>query len=460
MSRFARRRGQPTTQNDGDSTLEFVVESTHSSPLETRFTSDGAARGGDTRPGGRRGLMLGAGFASALEALWANRLRSLLTTLGVIVGVAAVITVVTLTQGASALIASRLGSLGTNTLLVAPGAATVGGARGAAGTESTLTQADAGALAAVPHVVAVSPVVSVSGQVIYRNQNWNTRIQGVYANFQAIGDWTLAEGAWFTQEGENGALPVAVLGQTVAQNLFSATGADPVGQTILIRGQAFQVVGVLQSKGASGFANQDDIVFVPFTTALIRLSNTTSVSLIEVLVDSADQADATQAAVTTLLEQRHQIPAGGADDFQVRSPAQLAATAQQIFGTLTFLLVGIAAISLLVGGIGIMNIMFVSVTERTREIGVRMAVGARRRDIRNQFLIEAVTLSAVGGLIGIAIGLLGGLGLTAGFGLPFTISPLGLLIAFGVSAAIGIGFGYYPAVRASQLDPIVALRTE
>ena len=458
MRPFGRRAMLPSVPSapDDDSSLEFSVESTRpASPARHPYAGPSGPRRAP-----RRGAMLGAGLASALEALWANRLRSLLTTLGVIVGVAAVITVVTLTQGASALITSSLGSLGTNTLLISPGAATQNGARGAIGTAASLTQADADALASVPHVVAVSPVVSVSGQAVYRNQNWNTRVQGVYANYQAIGSWTLAAGSWFSQASVNGSLPVAVLGQTVAQNLFSATGADPIGQTILIRGQAFQVVGVLQAKGASGFFNQDDIIFVPFTTALIRLSNTTTVSLIDVLVDGASQVNATQTAVTSTLEERHQIPTGGPDDFQVRSPAQLVSTAQQFTQTLTFLLVGIAAISLIVGGIGIMNIMLVSVTERTREIGIRMAVGARRRDIRNQFLIEAVTLSASGGIIGILLGLLAGFGLTTGFGLPFTISLLGLLIAFGVSAALGIGFGFYPAVRASQLDPIVALRTE
>ncbi|HEV7128720.1 MAG TPA: ABC transporter permease [Ktedonobacterales bacterium] len=408
----------------------------------------------------RRGNMLASSFSSALEALWANRLRSLLTTLGVIVGVAAVITVVTLTQGAAALITSGLGGLGTTTLLISPGTASLGGVRQSVGTEQSLTQADADALTTVSHVAAVSPVVGVTAQLVFGNQNWNTRVQGVYANFQTIGNWQLSEGAWFSDQDERGALPVAVLGPTVAQNLFAATSTAPVGQTVLIRGQAFQVVGVLQSKGASGLFNQDDVVFVPFNTAVARLDNSSFVSQIEAQADDASTVNVAVQAVTTTLEQRHHIAAGAQDDFQVRSSAQLVATAQQVTQTLTFLLAGIAAISLVVGGIGIMNIMLVSVTERTREIGIRMAVGARRRDVRNQFLIEALTLSVAGGLIGILLGLTAGLGLTLAFSLPFTISPVALLLAFGVSGAIGVGFGFYPAVRASQLDPIVALRTE
>jgi putative ABC transport system permease protein len=246
----------------------------------------------------------------------------------------------------------------------------------------------------------------------------------------------------------------------VVDNLFTPTGSDALGQTILISGQSYTVVGVLQSKGSTGFANQDDVAYVPFATAHARLSNSTFVGQIQVQVDSTDNVNSVQQSVTTLLEQRHSIPAGGTDDFTVRSAAQFVQTAQQASQTLAILLVGIAAISLIVGGIGIMNIMLVSVTERTREIGVRMAVGARRGDIRNQFLIEALTLSGLGGLIGIAIGLLGGLALTHAFQLPFVLSVIAIVLAVGVSVLIGVAFGFYPAVRASQLDPIVALRTE
>jgi putative ABC transport system permease protein len=407
----------------------------------------------------RRRASFGASLSSAFEALWANRLRSLLTILGVIVGVGAVLSAVTLTQGVSASVNSRLAGLGTNLLTISPGAVTTGGARGAAGGAQTLTQADADALTVVSHVSAVSPVKSASAQVISGGQNWNTRIQGVYPDFQSIDSWTLSDGAWFTDADESANTPVAVLGATVAQNLFT-DGSSPVGQSVLINSQAFAVVGVLQSRGAVGAANQDDVVYVPFSAAQQRLSNSKFVSQIQAQVDDASNVTSAQAAITTLLEQRHNIAAGGTDDFTVRSSDQLVATAQAQQQTLAFLLVGIAAISLLVGGIGIMNIMLVSVTERTREIGIRMAVGARRGDVRDQFLIEALALSVVGGAIGIACGLVGGFFLTRSYTLPFTVNPLSILLAAGVSAVIGVGFGFYPAVRASRLDPIVALRAE
>jgi putative ABC transport system permease protein len=404
--------------------------------------------------------MLGSSLSSALDALWANRLRSLLTILGVIVGVAAVIAVVTLTQGVSATLNARVASLGTNILTISPGSTTTGGVRGGAGTTQSLTQADADALAALPHVANVSPVLGASAQVIAGSQNWNTRVQGVYANYQSIGNWQLAEGAWFSDADEASGQPVAVIGQTVVQNLFTPSGTDPLGQTVTINGQSYQVVGVLQTKGVAGFSNQDDVVFVPFSAAQERLNNSQYVSQIEAEVDATGNVTTAQQEITALLEQRHNIASGGADDFTVRSPTQFVQTAQQTTQTLAVLLIGIATISLIVGGIGIMNIMLVSVTERTREIGIRMAVGARRSDIRNQFLIEAVALSALGGLFGVVIGLVGGLFLTRAFQLPFGLSVGAIALAVGVSMLIGIVFGFYPAIRASRLDPIVALRVE
>jgi putative ABC transport system permease protein len=404
--------------------------------------------------------MLGASVSSALEALWANRLRSLLTILGVIVGVAAVIAVVTLTQGSSALLNARVASLGTNTLTITPGSTTTNGAAGGAGSRQSLTQADADAIAGIPHVANVSPVVSANTQLIAGAQNWSTRTQGVYPGYQAIASWQLAEGAWFSATDEASGTAVVVLGQTVAQNLFTTAGEDPLGQSVTINGQGYQVVGVLQAKGTAGFSNQDDVVFIPFSTAHTRLNNSSFVGQIAVQVDTTDNVTGTQEAITTLLEQRHQIPAGGNDDFTVRSSTQFVQTAQQTAQTLALLLIGVAAISLLVGGIGIMNIMLVSVTERTREIGIRMALGARRSDIRNQFLVEALTLSASGGVIGIAIGLLGGTALVNAFQLPFVVSIPAILLAVGVSMLVGVAFGFYPAIRASRLDPIVALRTE
>ena len=409
--------------------------------------------------GGRRDTIT-ANLSSALEALWANRLRSLLTALGVIVGVAAVIGAVTLTQGTSAVINSRVTGLGTNTLTIIPGATNTGGVRGAAGSGSTLTVGDATAIASVPHITGVSPILNATGQLVYGSQNWNTRVQGVYPSYQSIGNWELSEGSWFSDADEQGGNSVAVLGQTTVDNLFSATAADPVGQTVLINGQAFQIVGVLKAKGATSGANQDDVVYAPFSAVQSRLNNAQYVSQIAAQADNANDVNGAQTAITSLLEQRHDIAPGGTNDFTVFSSEQLVSTAQSFSQTLAVLLVGIAAISLIVGGIGIMNIMLVSVTERTREIGIRMAIGARRSDIRNQFLIEALALSAAGGVLGILVGLGLGLGLTSAYSLPFTFNPVPILLAFGVSAAIGVGFGLYPAVRASHLDPILALRAE
>jgi putative ABC transport system permease protein len=285
-------------------------------------------------------------------------------------------------------------------------------------------------------------------------------VQGVYPNYQSIQSWQMARGTWYSTDDETAAQPVAVIGQTIVDNLFATTGTNPIGQTIRINGQLFRVVGQLQSKGAQGFTNPDDVIFVPYSTALSRLKNSTYIDQIQVQVDNANNVNQVQLIVTALLEKRHHITAGVADDFRVRNSNQLVQTAQQQSTVLGALLVGIAAISLSVGGIGIMNIMLVSVTERTREIGIRMAIGARQRDIRNQFLIEALTLSSLGGIIGITLGILGGFALVSAFHLPFVPSIPAVLLAFGVSAAVGVVFGLYPAVRASKLDPIVALRTE
>ena len=405
-----------------------------------------------------RGVLVGANFAIALESLWSNKLRSLLTGLGIFIGVAAVIAALTLTQGAGAFITNNIASLGLNVITVIPGARTSSGAFGGAGTTQSLTPQDAIALEKIPHVEAVSPIISVTAQVVYGKQNWNTRIQGVNTAFQNIQGWEMAEGVWFSEADVSGGQPVAILGQTVAHNLFDATGTDPVGQKIRIRDQEFRVVGVLQAKGG-GF-NADDVVFVPFNTALTRLKNTTYVDQIVVQVDNADNVTQVQQDIKTILERRHQIPGGGLDDFTSISSTQLMQTAQQFTQVLTFLLVGIAGISLTVGGIGIMNIMIVSVTERTREIGIRMSIGARRKDIRNQFLIEALVLSLFGGVIGMLIGFLLGLMITRATGLPFVITVVSILLPFLICSIIGIVFGLYPAIRASRLDPIEALRTE
>ncbi len=469
----------------------------------------------------RRGVKIDAILSSALEALQANRMRSFLTMLGVIIGVSAVIAVVSLTEGVNQSVSARFASLGTNVITISPGAASTNGARGAAGTEQTLTMSDAQAVAQLDHVVAMTPILTTSGQVVYGSQNWNTGIRGVYPNYQTIQSWQIAEGSWFSNGDEQVSAPVAVLGQTVVQNLFSSTGTDPIGQTVLINNQAFHVVGTLQAKGSQGFANVDDVIFVPFGAVNERLKpSPVYVDQIQVQVDDVNNVAQVQQNITTLLRTRHHLrgsapsstgqqfgggnvlgglggggnggrgggnggrgggntnggqQTGGsttpgsnsslrgvpqANNFQVFSGNQLVQTAQQNTAELAILLIGIAAVSLSVGGIGIMNIMLVSVAERTREIGVRMAIGARQRDIRNQFLLEALMLSVIGGIIGIVVGLLGGFGLTTSLGFPFVFSIIAVVLAFGVSAVVGISFGLYPAVRAAKLDPIVALRME
>ncbi len=417
--------------------------------------------------GFRRGNMIGANFGSALEALWANRLRSLLTALGIFIGVAAVIALLTLTQGVGVFLNNSISSVGTNTIFISNGAANRHGARGAGGEVQTLTPGDADAIRRqVAHVAGVSPVVSTGGQVIYNTQNWSTNIQGVSTDYQTIESWTLTEGLWFSNADQMTGKPVAVIGDTVKQHLFDPTGTDPVNKTIRIGHQLFQVIGVLQPKGSSGFGNADDVIYVPYTSALDRLKNSTFVDAILIAADDTSTVNQVQQDITTLLEQRHHITKGNPDDFQTGSASQVLQIANQFTLIITFLFVGIAGISLTVGGIGIMNIMLVSITERTREIGIRMSIGARRSDIRNQFLIEALSLSLVGGIIGMLLGLLIGFGLTntassfLGVQLPFVVSVTSILTPFIVSSAIGLFFGLYPAIRASRLDPIDALRSE
>jgi putative ABC transport system permease protein len=406
-------------------------------------------------------------FGSALASLRANFLRSLLTTLGIIIGTAAVITIISITEGNTASIKSNLGQLGPNVLTVAPqGAIGFGGVRGGAGTAQALTLADVNAISSqVAHVSAVSPVQNAGGnaQVVFQNQNWNTRITGVYPGYQQIGNWKMSEGQWFDQSAEDQQSTDAVLGSYVVQQLFTPLGIDPIGQQIRVSNVTFTIVGVLQSKGTSSFgANPDDIIYVPFSTVQTRLVGGKAsgfISQIQVQADSANNVNQVQADITTLLESRHGT-SGSNDNFVVRNQNATLSAVQQTATTLSLLLIGVAAISLVVGGIGIMNIMLVTVTERIREIGIRVALGARRRDILTQFLIEATLLTTIGGFIGIGIGVLLGYILSQVFKWPFVVDPTSLLLSFGVSALVGIVFGFYPARRAARLDPIVALRME
>lgn len=414
------------------------------------------------RPGRVRGW---ASFTrnclNALRALRSNKLRSLLTSLGIIIGVGAVIIMISISEGNAATINNALSTLSPNELIIRPGSASSLGVSQGGGTQQTLTQADADAIGRqVAGVSAASPVISASGQVIFGNQNWSTSVQGVYPSFQQINNWQLQEGNFFTAGDETSGTSVAVIGQTVADSLFTPQGVDPVGQQIRIRNVPFRVVGVLAPKGAAGATNADDIVYIPYSTAHQRLVGGQSANAIDIQVTSASQVNNVQNSLEQFMEQRHGISDPSQDDFTIQNQNQILSAAQGISQSLTLLLVSVAAVSLIVGGIGIMNIMLVSVTERVREIGVRMAIGARPRDIMVQFLIEAVTLSVLGGIIGILVGSLGAFIYTLASNSPFVLDPLAVLIAFGFAAVIGIVFGFYPARRAARLDPIVALRTE
>src|SRR5579884_138650 len=416
--------------------------------------------------GAGQSLLGGAGLESALESIWAHRLRSLLTVLGVVIGITAVIGAMTLTQGVGAYLDNLIASQGANTVFVQPGAANSRGVRTKQASQ-TLTVRDVQTLSHLPHVAAISPFVDTGGQVVYGNQNWKTRVQGVSTDLQTIQSWNLAEGLWFSPQQDAGGAAVAVIGDTVAQNLFGTSGIDPVGQQIRINNALFRVVGVLAPKG--GFM-QDDVIYIPYKAAMSRLTSQNFFSEIEVQADSADNLNLVQQEITTALEQNHRIPKGQPDDFQTQTSTQILQEENKATQAISILFAGIAAISLTVGGVGIMNIMLVSVTERTREIGIRISVGARRRDIRNQFLIEALLLCVAGGVIGLLLGMFVGWlmisviisaltrGLAGSVQVPLIISPTILILPFAVSVGIGLVFGLYPAVRASRLDPIVAIR--
>ena len=410
---------------------------------------------------GTGSMALRQSIASAQEALRSNKLRSFLTMLGIIIGVGAVIIVVALGAGASAAVEQRLARLGTNLLTVMPGfGGGPGTVRTGAGSLPTLNEQDAVAiLQQIDGIESVSPGLSVrSVQATVQNQNWNTEVQGNYPTIFQMQNYKVASGAAYDETDEDSAALVAVIGQTVATNLFS--GADPVGQTMMIRNVPFIVKGVLESKGSDGFRDQDDFILIPFSTAQLRLAHVTYVNDIFVQVKSGSNATLIVEQITTLLRTRHNIQTGKTDDFRVFNNQQMIQTAEQTSNTMTYLLAGVAAVSLIVGGIGIMNIMMVSVTERTREIGIRLAIGATAGNILSQFLVEAMLLSVVGGLLGITVGVVGAIGLSALAGWTTKVTLTAVLLSFGFAAAVGIFFGYYPARKASQLDPIKALRYE
>ena len=399
----------------------------------------------------------------SFRALWVNKMRSSLTMLGIIIGVGAVIAMLAVGTGASRKISQQIASIGSNLIIVIPGSITQGGVRLGAGAQSSLTRDDAEAIRReCPAVQAVSSEMRRAAQVVFGNQNWATAITGVEPGILEVRDWDLASGRNFFEQDVRNATKVCILGQTVADSLFGSM--DPVGQIIRIRKIPFMVVGILDRKGQSPIGqDQDDVIFIPITTAQKKVFGTAhagTIGSIQVKAVSAEALPEAERQVTELLRQRHRIGPGREDDFTVRNLTSMLQVAEQSTRVMTLLLGAIASVSLLVGGIGIMNIMLVSVTERTREIGIRMAVGAKARDIRLQFIIEALTLSLIGGVAGILLGVTvsGILSFLAGWSTE--VSVLSIFLAFGFSALVGIFFGFYPAYKASLLHPIDALRHE
>ncbi|TAK95018.1 MAG: FtsX-like permease family protein [Verrucomicrobia bacterium] len=398
----------------------------------------------------------------ALHALGRNKLRSALTALGIIIGVGSLIALLAIGHGARAEVEKQVASLGENVIQVSAGSITKSAAKLGLGSSGALTVEDAEALKEeIPDAIAVSPEVKIKTQVVAGNRNWSTEIYGNSPEYFRIRQWATSAGEIFTEQDVRGATKVAVIGQMAADQLFDED-EDPIGELIRIRGVPFKVVGVLAVKGASASgSDQDDSIIIPHTTAIRHLiGKQTGLRRIYVQAASLDVLPTVEKKVGELLRQRHHIETGSDDDFKVRSQLEIAESATATARTMTVLLSLIAGVSLVVGGIGIMNIMLVSVTERTREIGIRMAIGAHRRDIMRQFLIEAVTLSALGGVIGIACGTGAAKMLATLAQWPTLISPDAVLIAFVFSAVVGIFFGYYPARKASRLDPIEALRYE
>jgi putative ABC transport system permease protein len=399
-------------------------------------------------------------FRIALKALGRNKMRTALTMLGMIIGVAAVITMVALGTGAQTSIEAQIQSAGTNMIIVSAGNFSSGGVRQGQGNASTLVPDDAVAITRLPGVQYGAAGSNTRGQVIAGNQNWGTQIQGTDVDLPLIRSWPTTQGAFFTPQDVTTASKVAVLGATVRDQLFGPD-TNPVGQVVRIQNQPFTVAGVMASKGQSSVGqDQDDVVYVPYTTVMKKLKGVTFIQNVTVSASSAGEVSKVADNIATMLRVRHKIQPGDPDDFMVRTMEEMASVRKEATQTMTALLASIAGVSLLVGGIGIMNIMLVSVTERTREIGLRMAIGARGRDVLLQFLVEAVVLSLFGGSIGIALGFALSQGVTFWMQWPTSVSPNAVAVAFGFAAATGVFFGFYPARKAAALDPIDALRFE
>ena len=398
----------------------------------------------------------------AFRALVRNKMRAALTMLGIIIGVSAVIAMVSIGQGASASVQAQIESIGTNLLFVSAGAQNVGGVRSGTGDTgtNTLTVDDLDAIKReVPSVSMVTPSVNARSQLVAGNMNWNTAVTGVSEQYPEIRKWPVATGSFFTDADVRTAARVIVIGQTLADSLYP--GADPIGQDIRVMNLPFRVVGVMAAKGQDPQGrDQDDVAFAPFTTVQKKILGRDRVQIAYVSAITQDVTYTAQSQITDLLRQRHKLSANEPSDFTVRNMTDVAEAANETSKTMTILLACIAGVSLLVGGIGIMNIMLVSVTERTREIGIRMAIGARARDILRQFLVEAFTLSSLGGIIGIAAGIGVSKILAQAARWPTLVSADAVVVAFLFSAAVGIFFGFYPARKASRLDPIDALRYE
>jgi len=396
-------------------------------------------------------------FRVSLRALRRNTMRSILTALGIIIGVAAVITMVSIGNGAKAMVEAQVAALGQNLITVMPGSFSSGGMRSGFGFSPTLFPEDFEAIANdVENIDGASPEVRDSQQVLANGLNWRTNVNGVGPDYPYVKNWPLTAGAMFSEQEVKSLAKVAVIGKVVAEQLFPTE--DPVGQTIRIRNLPFRVIGVLGPKGVTPWgSDQDDIVLVPYSSHMRRISRRTSVSSIQIQASTPETIDKVKVAVEDLLTQRRR---GREPDFIVRTQEELANTFTATNRTMTLLLACIASVSLIVGGIGIMNIMLVSVTERTREIGIRLAIGAHGRDVLTQFLIEAVLLSTMGGVMGVLVGV-GASQLVAHYmGWPILVSSLSVIIAVGFSASVGVFFGFYPARKAAQLDPIDALRYE
>ena len=396
-------------------------------------------------------------FRVALRALRRNTMRSILTALGIIIGVGAVITMVSIGNGAKSQVEAQVASLGQNLITVFPGSFSSGGMRSGFGFSPTLTPEDGDAIfAEVPNIDGISPEVRDRSQVLANGLNWNTNVNGVGPDYPYVRSWGIAQGSMFTEQEVKSLAKVAVIGKTIADQLFP--NEDPIGQTIRIRNLPFRIIGVLSPKGFSIMgSDQDDVVLIPYTSHMKRVSRRTHISQLLIQANSPDNIDKVKLAVEDLLTQRRR---GREPDFTVRTQEEIASAATQTSKTMTLLLAAIAGVSLVVGGIGIMNIMLVSVTERTREIGIRLAIGAHGRDVLTQFLIEAILLSSLGGIVGVILGVGASQFVSYYNGWPVLVSSTSVIVAVTFSATVGVFFGFYPARKAAQLDPIDALRYE